>query len=271
MVSIQNSNDFNWTPPSGSYRLPNGKVLTVGPTNPSFSYGDQQYTNTTDSNGNSITTPQAALLQLTYLVSTGKAKILSNPTITALNGYAASFDVSTKRIYSIPTTTVSNGVTTTTNTNTTVDSGLYVTITPWVSDGKITMEVKPKISEYGAIPQNATIPETTEHSTETTVRVNNNEPVIISGLKSIRQSTSIAKIPILGDIPLLGLLFKSKSVEDVQEEFVIVITPKIIYDDAANTEATNKLMNHLDPSIQEEFKDDNSPADTGKKGKAKKK
>jgi type II secretory pathway component GspD/PulD (secretin) len=264
VISIQNSNNLNWTPPSGSYKLSNGNLISIGPTNPTMSYGPP--TTTKDTSGN--TTIETSLLQLTYLLDNGKAKILSNPTITTLNGYAANFNVSTKRIYPVSNTTVSNGVTTSTTTDKTLDSGLYVTITPWVADDKITMEIKPKISEYGSIPQNSSIPETTEHSTETTVRVSNKQTVIISGLKNTRKSKSIAKVPILGDIPLLGYLFRSISTEDVEEEFVIVITPTIIYDESDRDEATKKMTDKMNPDIKTELNDSDQTTSKDKTQKA---
>lgn len=244
VVSIQDSNGTTWSPPSGAVTLDNGNELRIGPSIPTISYNKPE------------SDPAKTLIaSLTALISKGKAKVLSNPTITTLNGYPTNFSVSTKRVYSIQTTsTDSNGKPIQTYTDKNFDSGLYITITPWVSADKITMEIKPKISDFGAAPDKTNnIPETYEHATETTIRVNNKETVIISGLKTTHKTTNVSKVPILGDIPLLGYLFKSTSIGDTQEEFVVVITPRLVYDQSDQTEAIEKTTGHFSPDTNAEL------------------
>jgi general secretion pathway protein D len=198
----------------------------------------------------------STLLKLKFLLQTKMAKILQNPTITTLNGYPASFTVSTKRTYTIEESSTVNGDTVTSITNKAVDSGVFLTITPWVADNKITMEIKPKITEYGAIPTGQKLPETTEHATETTVRVDDKQTVILSGLRNTRKEKTVAKIPLLGDIPLLGFLFKSTTAKDVLEEFVVVITPHLVYNVRDAEEAVQKLNGNMSRELQNELNPD---------------
>jgi type II secretory pathway component GspD/PulD (secretin) len=274
VVNIQDSNDFNWSSPSGSYLLSDGKnQITIGPNDPTISYGPQSTTTTTalDSSGNvvTVTTPITPTLSLTALIAKGKAKVISNPTITTLNGYPTSFSVSTKRTYTVHSTTTdaTTGKLIETPTSKTLDSGLTITITPWVANDQITMEIKPKISEYGSIPQGAELPETTEHATETTVRVKNKQTIIISGLKNTRKMNSIAKVPILGDIPLLGYLFQKKTTNDVQEEFVIIITPHLVYDETDQAEALKKINDNMSPDLKDALNPDVDTPNSKKKKK----
>lgn len=221
VLQITDSDELFWKAPSGTISLDNGKELYFNPSTGGITYRESA------SSTNSTT---SASLQAQK--GKAKAKILANPTITTLNGYPAKFDVSTKRSYTITSTTEStDGTKTYTDTVKTYDSGLYVTITPWVSaNNHITMEIKPKISEFGAAPEGSDLPTTTERSTETTVRVKDGETIIISGLKNTRTEVSVSKFPLLGDIPILGYFFKNTTKREAEDEFVIIITPRLIYD-----------------------------------------
>ena len=61
----------------------------------------------------------------------------------------------------------------------------------------------------------------------TTVRVDNGEPFVIAGLISEAERHTITKLPLLGDLPLVGKLFRNKSVDDERTEIIIVVTPQI--------------------------------------------
>ncbi len=249
VVLITGDNEFDWTP-----------TYSISVSGTKFGINTQSGTIGEDTSDSKSST------SLKFLLENKKAKVLQNPTITTLNGYPASFSVSTKRYYPVEETTTTNGVPTTTKSNKNVDSSLTVTVTPWVADDKITMEIKPKISEFGAIPQGSALPETTEHATETTVRVNDKQSVILSGLRNTRKEKTVNKIPILGDIPLLGLLFRSYSTKDVIEEFVIVITPHLVY----NAEDAKAATQKINANASQELKDTlNPPAEDPKKKKKK--
>src|SRR6185295_19169209 len=71
-------------------------------------------------------------------------------------------------------------------------------------------------------------PTTSNRSAKTTVLVKNSQTVTIGGLISDRQSDSVTKVPVLGDIPLLGWLFKSKNKSKTKTRLIIFITPHII-------------------------------------------
>lgn len=249
VVLITGDNEFDWTP---TYSISAGGTK--------FGINTQSGTIGEDTSDSKSST------NLKFLLENKKAKVLQNPTITTLNGYPASFSVSTKRYYPVEETTTTNGVPTTTKSNKNVDSSLTVTVTPWVADDKITMEIKPKISEFGAIPQGSALPETTEHATETTIRVNDKQSVILSGLRNTRKEKTVNKIPVLGDIPLLGLLFRSYSTKDVMEEFVIVITPHLVYNAEDAKAATQKINDNASQELKDTL---NPPAEDPKKKKKK--
>ena len=202
-----------------------------------------------------------SIAAISALISEGKGRILANPTISTLNGYQASFSVKTIRNYKINTSTEtsSSGNTVTNETVKTYDSGLSFAIVPWVSaNNQITMDIKPKYSEFGAPPQGSDLPTTFERSTETTIRVNNKETVIISGLRKSNFNQPTSKIPILGDLPLIGYLFKTYTKEETQDEFVIVITPYLVYDDASRAEAQQKILDRYSQELKNGFNQSNA-------------
>ena len=103
------------------------------------------------------------------------------------------------------------------------------------------MEINPRITE--SAPDSLTgsdetpIPATSERSLEATVRVRDGDPIIIGGLIQTQESETVHKIPLLGDIPLLGTLFRYKATNKEETEFVIVITPYLLSGEYASPEA----------------------------------
>ncbi|HEX3048940.1 MAG TPA: secretin N-terminal domain-containing protein [Bacillota bacterium] len=241
VIKISNSNEVNWNPPTV-----NG--LGVGSKTENFGYLPL-----TSDPGSVI----GAITSLDALVTNGKAKILQNPVITTLNGSTATFNVSSKRYYQVKSGTSSSG-SSGSGTPTPVventkpeafDNSLTISITPWVAaNNQITMEIKPRIREYGAVSESG-YPDTSEHATETTIRVNNNQTVVISGLKTTRKEKSVSKLPLFGDIPLLGFFFRKSKNTDVQDEFVIIIKPTLVYDDATQADMNQQMQNILGTAI----------------------
>ncbi|MCL6614755.1 MAG: hypothetical protein K6U03_09120, partial [Firmicutes bacterium] len=198
--------------------------------------------------GTIISPGTAAAMKLTATikaaVSDGRAKVRANPKIATLSGTPAQFDVVTKYNYTwpMPVTTPGSGGTTTTTTEYkqfTVDSGIQLVMTPWVSANKeITLELKPRISQYTTSPTEGVgsdvtaLPGVMERSTQSTVRIMDGYTVVIGGFIQESEEITQAKVPILGAIPILGRLFQSTKKTKRQDEFVIIITPRLIEDPA---------------------------------------
>jgi type IV pilus assembly protein PilQ len=173
-------------------------------------------------------TAQAAVAAL---VSKGKAKILSNPRVTTLNNKTAVILAGERIPYKTSktqTTTGAGGISTVQETWEYITAGIQLTVTPTVSpEGWITLTVKPKVD----IPQISAAgapPTVKSRETEVTVMLKNNEPLIIGGLITDQDIETIRKVPLLGDVPILGYLFKYKGTSKQRTELVIMITPRII-------------------------------------------
>ncbi len=164
-------------------------------------------------------------------VKKGKAKVLSDPKVATLNNKEATIDITDQVPYTITESAVgSGGATVTTQKVTYVPSSIILKVTPTInSDGRIAMRLSPKVSQASG-GSSTTPPNTNTRSTETNVIVKDGETIVIGGLIRDSQSDDVYKVPILGDIPLLGMLFRKKSVTRKRLELLIFVTPRILED-----------------------------------------
>ncbi len=166
------------------------------------------------------------------LASTTKTEILSRPSILTRNNQQATIMVG----QSVPIITNSRIVDTTNSTINTVqyrDVGIILRVTPFItSEGNVEMIVSPEISSISAttVPISNTVnsPVFDQRSADTVVVTPNDQTVVIGGLISTQSADRENKVPILGDIPLLGAAFKRKIKSDVKNELLIFLTPHVI-------------------------------------------
>ena len=158
-------------------------------------------------------------------------KVLAEPTIVAMSGQEGSFLVG-GRIY-IPQYG-SNGTVTTTE----VPFGIGLKFVPVVLDnGRINLKVAPEVSEVSSEPitfggtggaSTTTIPRILVKSASTTVQLRHGQSLVIGGLLSNNIFETVKAFPILGEIPILGALFRSKQFDSRKTELVVVVTPKLV-------------------------------------------
>lgn len=160
----------------------------------------------------------------------GKAKIVSSPKILTLDNKKATIrSGATLRIRSIP---IGSSVTTTSASISEITTGVELGVTPQISgesDILLTIDVTQSEPNYARTVEN--IPEVRDQKASTTILLKDGETVVLGGLYKIIEGETERKIPFLGDIPLIGWLFKSKTKERRNEELIIFITPKIVKDD----------------------------------------
>jgi pilus assembly protein CpaC len=111
--------------------------------------------------------------------------------------------------------------------------GVSLAYTPTVlSNGRISMRVRPEVSELstqGAITLNGfQVPAITTRRTETTVELGSGQSFMIAGLMSANSQNSLEKAPGLGDVPILGNLFRSREFRKGETELVIIVTPYLV-------------------------------------------
>ncbi|HEY0270904.1 MAG TPA: type II and III secretion system protein family protein [Sphingomonas sp.] len=155
----------------------------------------------------------------------GYATTLAQPTLTALSGETASFLAGGEIPIPVPQY---QGVTTIEYKQ----YGVSLSFTPTVlADGRISMRVRPEVSQLSSssvVINGYSVPSLTTRRTETTVELGSGESFVIGGLLSNNTSNSITKAPFLGDLPILGQLFRSNSFKKSESELVIVVTPYLV-------------------------------------------
>lgn len=194
----------------------------------------------TPSNAPSEPGDYKAILDL--LRTIGDTKILSSPRLTVLNNQEAKILVGTREPYITSTTTITQQTPVTSQTVNFVDVGLKLYVTPTINhDNFVTMKIRPEVSsaERAKIKSEGVeteIPIVSTSETETTVMVKDGVTIIIGGLRKDQKTKTVKKIPFLGDIPLLGLLFKSTSDDLQKTELVILLTPHITSGESSYTD-----------------------------------
>ena len=156
----------------------------------------------------------------------GQVTTLANPNLTAQSGETANFlaggEIPIPVAQGLGTTTVEYK-----------QYGISLAFTPTVlADGRISLRVRPEVSQLtsaGAVQLNGvTIPALSTRRSETTVELGSGESMVVGGLLQNSQNNSITKTPGLGDVPILGALFRSNGFQRNETELVIVITPYLV-------------------------------------------
>ncbi|MHC4660039.1 MAG: type II secretion system protein GspD, partial [Planctomycetota bacterium] len=112
------------------------------------------------------------------------------------------------------------------------EAGITLSITPNISEGDLLLlEVELTRSDFGETPETGSPPDTTESNINTVVTVPNNKTIILGGLIKLNQSKGGTKVPLLGDIPILGGLFRSTSNTDRETKLYIFVKANILRPD----------------------------------------
>lgn len=179
------------------------------------------------SSGGFLTNDALAMgTSINFLQQNGAVDIISKPSILCVNNKEAIIYVG--KTVSIKTASDTTDGGTTTNSYVREDIGLTLKVKPRISDNnKVILEIETILEDVGQTATNEQ-PDTSKKEIVTTAIVNNGEAVIIGGLikNSIEYTTD--KVPLLGDIPLLGALFRNKREIEDKINLVVVVTPYII-------------------------------------------
>lgn len=179
---------------------------------------------------------QAGLLNLSAfnivlrsLLTKGEAKYLGKPKVVTLNNKTATITTSTDA--TVGQTMSQSGSSSDTMTTVSAERkrvGLSLQVTPQVNrEGYVTLFVQPSYSDVVSSGFDFSM-DTITRATSTLVRVKNGQTVVIGGLLTSRETEQTRKVPLLGDIPVLGWLFTSKSKSKSTTDLVIFITPTIL-------------------------------------------
>ena len=181
---------------------------------------------------------------LNLLQSSGASKILSSPKLLCLDNQESSIYVG--QVAPFQTAAAVNTATTTQGaTYTYKDVGLTLKIKPQImDDNKVRLDVTNKLEDIitGA---DTILPTTTKREVTSTSIVNDGDEIIIAGLIKDKISKNKSKVPVLGDIPFLGSLFRSNSTSVERVNLVIILKPTIVKDVKDLVKQSNIIQNRL--------------------------
>jgi len=192
--------------------------------------------------------PQKFLMTLQASIQTGNAKILTDPSLVVQEGQQATVKLTEKVLESVETSVDPlSGERTTVPVLADAGLTLAVNVDQVDDNGFISLSVSPTIASPGSLIQfnsggltvNTLTPLIRRELTSGLVRLRDGQSLILSGIIQERQQSSETKVPILGDIPILGALFRSRTNRNERSEVIILLTPKIIEDTATSTLGIN--------------------------------
>ena len=182
---------------------------------------------------------QASAFQLTLdaLITDGAARLLANTKIVTLNGKPAQIfagETVPVVITSLQSGAAAGGTLQTVQLEK-IDVGVKLSITPFIGDGVfVTALVEPEVSRIVRfIGRDSDLPQTATRRAKSLVRVRDGEKIYLGGLLSEEKRRTMKKVPLLGDIPFLGYLFRHYKDDNSQVDLVIEITPHIVGDEGA--------------------------------------
>ncbi|UCG32888.1 MAG: hypothetical protein JSU68_14640, partial [Phycisphaerales bacterium] len=168
---------------------------------------------------------------LRMLQTEGTLEVLSRPQILVQDNQEANISVADDVPFVRGVTVTESG-----STQSQVEYeevGIILDVTPQINpDGFVTMEIAPEISNLTdssiTITEGLTAPIFNRRSASTTVTVRDGETVVIGGLIQTRESGTESKVPVAGDVPVLGALFRAQTKQRRKNELLIVLTPRVV-------------------------------------------
>jgi type IV pilus assembly protein PilQ len=189
--------------------------------------------------------PSDLLLRLRAQVVSQNAKILTDPTLIIQENQTATVNLTAKTLTNVTetTTTNTNAPPTVARTFTYDDVGLLLPIAVKRIDdnGFVTLEIQPRVSVPGApvtltlTSGNQIVNQVSKRELNSgTIRLRDGQPLVLAGIIQENDTATATKWPILGDIPIIGALFRKTTNQKQRSEVVIVVTPQIL-DDSDNS------------------------------------
>jgi pilus assembly protein CpaC len=159
--------------------------------------------------------------QLNLLAQEGKAALLAEPQLSARSGSKASFVAGGEIPYAV-----------TTRDGTVIqfkDYGVKLDVTPTVDPrGAVRAKIRAEVSSIDRSVVTIGGPALLTRRTETEFNVQNGETIVLAGLLQRESGTDVDKLPLLGDLPVLGALFRSKRYQNKETELVVFVTPTVM-------------------------------------------
>lgn len=187
-----------------------------------------------------VSFPDRFLAQLQAQVTSGNAKILTDPTLLIKEGQTAGVNLTQEVVGNITRETESSeGITTITTTAEIEEAGLQLNVDVQRVDdnGFITLNVNPTVTSIGGTQalnvggNSNTIALLNKRELNSgEIRLRDGQTLILAGIIQDEDRTTVTKVPILGDLPILGSLFRSTQRNNIRREVIVLLTPDVLDD-----------------------------------------
>lgn len=227
------------------------KDARMGSTGPAAGNMDNGFFSVNHGTGQSSTYQ----IVLDFLKTQSDTKFLARPKLLTLNNETAEISILSNEAIGIISTTASSGGSSgsTTASAERAETGVSLRVTPQINleTGEITMFVVPTVSEatLGGTFTNigtgfsTTFKDPETRTTKSMVRVKDGETIVLGGLIRTQKSETITKLPVLGDIPIIGAFFRHKNKDkDKERELLVFITPRIVKDKTIDLAQAKKIV-----------------------------
>jgi type IV pilus assembly protein PilQ len=185
--------------------------------------------------GGSALNPTQIFANIQASITNRNGKILTDPTLVVQEGQRSTVNLTQEVVAGITTTISNTTPPITTNTYLIKNAGIILDLLVNRIDdnGFVSVTVSPTVSSigdtYGSANGNISLLRSrTLNSGE--IRLRDGQTLILSGIIQESDQTNVTKVPVLGDIPLLGILFRNTSKEKIRQEVVVLVTPQILND-----------------------------------------
>lgn len=161
---------------------------------------------------------------LAALVQEGRARVLSAPRVAVIDGNKATVNLGEE--VPIPQVDTTGRITFTFK-----PIGVVLEITPRLNrDGLITTTISPEVSSVIQFLQTPAgpVPRIASRKATTIVQVRSGESIVIAGMISVEERETVVKVPLLGDIPIIGSLFRRTTTDRRESEVIFVVTPQVV-------------------------------------------
>lgn len=195
------------------------------------------------------------MYSINYLIENKKGRVLANPRILLTSGQQSTIDLTSDYVKKVTSEYLDNAsgsgsAQVQKEYEVGDDNGIKVVITPFISpDGYVTLDIAP---EYATIKEQLyATGETGQRDLQATLlqrrnlnlkglRIKDGETLVIGGMIQETENKTVSKIPFLGDLPVVGMFFRSTNTAKAKEEMVIMLTPQILVDteDAVGDDTT---------------------------------
>lgn len=197
------------------------------------------------------------------LKTQGDVKVLSSPRIATVNNQKAVIKVGSDEFFVTDVSTTTSTTTTTSTETPEIEltpffSGIALDVTPQIgSQDEVILHVHPKVTEVVERVKTVELSNdefilplafSTVRETDSIIRARSGQVVVIGGLIQNRQVSTEARVPLLGDIPILGWLFRQQRWESVQSELVILIQPRVIGSSSPDVEV-ERMLKRFQPEL----------------------